>query len=51
MEYRKVGRGGAGNFYTRQDVEGAQKRAAQVGRLSALLCQHTAFHMSTDHDD
>ena len=32
MEYRKVGRGGAGNYYSQQDIQGASKRAAQVSR-------------------
>lgn len=30
MEYRKVGRGGAGNYYSQKDIEEASKKAAQV---------------------
>lgn len=30
MDYQKVGRGGAGNFYSQQDVEGIAKRATKV---------------------
>ena len=29
-EYRKVGRGGAGNYYSKQDIEAASKQAAPV---------------------
>ncbi|KAL9102493.1 MAG: hypothetical protein Q9163_002358 [Psora crenata] len=32
MEYRKVGRGGAGNYYSPQDVQDVQKRAAEVSQ-------------------
>lgn len=28
--YRKVGRGGAGNYYNSQDIQQAQKQAAEV---------------------
>ena len=28
--YRKVGRGGAGNYYSQQDIQDASKRAAEV---------------------
>ena len=35
MEYRKVGRGGAGNYYSQKDVEDAAKKAAEV--CEALL--------------
>lgn len=28
--YRKIGRGGAGNYYSKQDVEEAARRAAEV---------------------
>lgn len=28
--YRKIGRGGAGNFYSKQDIEEAARRAAEV---------------------
>ena len=30
MDYQKVGRGGAGNFYSQQDVEAVAKRATKV---------------------
>ena len=30
MEYQKFGRGGAGNFYSQQDVEAVAKRATEV---------------------
>ena len=30
MEYSKVGRGGAGNFYSQQDVQVVSKRATEV---------------------
>lgn len=28
--YRKIGRGGAGNYYSKQDIEDAAKSAAEV---------------------
>ena len=28
--YRKIGRGGAGNYYSKQDIEDAAQRAAEV---------------------
>lgn len=28
--YRKIGRGGAGNYYSRDDLEAAARRAAEV---------------------
>ncbi len=37
MEYQKVGRGGAGNFYTPQDVEKASKETPKVRKTFALL--------------
>ena len=36
MEYQKVGRGGAGNFYSPQDVEKASKETAKVRKASHL---------------
>lgn len=30
MEYSKVGRGGAGNFYSQQDVQAVSKRVMEV---------------------
>lgn len=32
MEYSKVGRGGAGNFYSQQDVQAVSKRATEVNQ-------------------
>ena len=32
MEYQKVGRGGAGNFYSQGDIAKAAKRATEVGK-------------------
>ena len=30
MEYRKVGRGGAGNYYSKKDIDELSKRVAEV---------------------
>lgn len=37
MEYQKVGRGGAGNFYTPQDVEKASNEKTRVKRALAVF--------------
>ena len=34
MDYQRVGRGGAGNFYSPQDLEKASKQTAKVGEPS-----------------
>ena len=36
MEYRRVGRGGAGNYYSAQDIAEAQKRTAEVSHTRYL---------------
>ncbi len=36
MEYQKVGRGGAGNYYSQQDVEKALK-STEVSGLKTLV--------------
>lgn len=38
MEYRKTGRGGAGNYYNQQDLEKAARQAAKA-KVSLMLCQ------------
>lgn len=35
--FRRVGRGGAGNFYSKQDVQEADKVSKEVG-IEILLC-------------
>ena len=35
--YRKVGRGGAGNFYSKQDIEDATKNQNEVSRCLSFL--------------
>lgn len=39
MEYRKVGRGGAGNYYSEQDIQDASRRLSEV-----VLCR---FRLAT----
>ena len=43
MEYRKTGRGGAGNYYSQQDLEKVAKEAAK-GKVDVhrLLCNTDA---------
>lgn len=38
--YRKVGRGGAGNYYSSQDIQQAQKQAAEVRPESQTMYQY-----------
>jgi len=33
MEYQKVGRGGAGNYYSQQDTEKVEKRSFEVSGI------------------
>ena len=40
MEYQRVGRGGAGNFYNAQDLEKASRETAKVSRSSNCLWPH-----------
>ncbi|KAL8854790.1 MAG: hypothetical protein Q9221_000296 [Calogaya cf. arnoldii] len=41
--YRKVGRGGAGNYYSSQDIQQAQKQAAEdVEALPMIAAEHRA---------
>ena len=37
MEYQKVGRGGAGNFYSPQDLEKASKETDKVRKPSHVF--------------
>ena len=37
MEYSKVGRGGAGNFYSQQDVQTVSKRAMEVKQFAGRV--------------
>lgn len=36
MEYLKVGRGGAGNYYSPQDIKSAENPSAEVGNSGLL---------------
>ena len=40
MDYQKVGRGGAGNFYSQQDVETVVKRNTKVEDVLFLFNMH-----------
>ena len=41
MEYRKVGRGGAGNYYSQQDIQDASHQLSEVCRfrLAVVNCR------------
>lgn len=38
--YKKIGRGGAGNFYSKQDIEEATKDTAEVSKETQNFLEH-----------
>ena len=42
MEYQRVGRGGAGNYYSKKDLDEVSKRAAEVSLGTPHVCVRIA---------